>query len=83
MNTKNAFIIALFGAVIGCVATQLAQVYTASAQVPPRPFRECAGLSLEGSGDLQRMASRASSIAGWTPVGGWGRSGDYGVVLYR
>ena len=42
MKKTHVFLIAMFGAVLGCVATQAARTQYADAQYQPGAFRECA-----------------------------------------
>lgn len=80
MNTKTVFFVGLFGAVIGCAATQAAQVHYASAQYEPGEVHECVRANIGGMSAVDSLDSNAVVIPpGWRAVGGAGQS----VVLCR
>lgn len=81
MKKTHVFLIALFGAVLGCVATQATRTQYADAQYQPGAFRECGFLIIDGTRSADRVAENATAIPpGWTPLSGVGTAG---VVLCR
>jgi len=84
VNSKQAFLVALFGVVVGCAATQVAQVQYADAQYEPGQTRECAAVGLGGLGRASNPARGAVQMPpGWTVIGGTTGGDIPGVILCR
>ena len=84
MNKRQAFLIALFDAVVGCAATQVAQVHYADAQYEPGQIRECAAMHLDGLRMVSNIEGHSVQVPpGWTPVGGTSSDQYPGVVVCR
>ncbi len=76
MKKTHVFLIALFGAVLGCVATQATRTQYADAQYQPGAFRECGFILIDGTRSADRIAENATAIPpGWTPLSGIGDAG--------
>ena len=67
MKRTQVFVVALFGAVIGCAATQAVQVHYADAQYEPGQMRECSWI---GIGRNHRHPASVQVPPGWTAVSG-------------
>jgi hypothetical protein len=84
MDKKQVILIALFGAAVGCAATQVAQVQHANAQQAPGHMRECAAVQLGGLVRASNLARGAVQMPpGWTIVGGTTADDTAGVVVCR
>lgn len=84
MDKKQVALIALFGAVVGCAATQVAQVHYADAQYEPGQMRECTTLRLPSPNSGEEAIRSAQQVPpGWTPIGGTSNGNLTGVVICR
>jgi hypothetical protein len=84
MDKKQVALIALFGAVVGCAATQVAQVRYAEAQYEPGQMRECAALMVGPLLRASEAIGRSTQVPpAWTPIGGTATNNSAGVVICR
>lgn len=84
MDKKQVALIALFGAVVGCAATQVAQVHYADAQYEPGQVRECVAMQLEGLWSPSNIEGHSTQVPpGWTPAGGMSVGQNFGVIICR